>query len=354
MSYNQIVPQQKRVEHRIALFGCPHCNADLSFGRESITEAMNSQGREGLRVNEAFILGDFAATQAAIESPSDDVEGSAVANQLNGQIIHRQCIYCLRGNHDAGKSNYDWFNKWIDPFGVNNASSGVLPRSEIIRDGEETDHYALIRRNSIFIFINDCNEMESPIGRDDVVDGGYPSGAINRKSWDFIKAQIALHTTKTCFVLSHNLLKDTTIATGDNEGVNGGYHGSSGKPIASGRLEDIYDYSDGSNSSADEIITWMNNNSGKIFMWCGSHTHFKVGETYAGRGDYILKHGTHFLNVGALSRYHAGKDALCRLMLFQDGSNELNIFQYVIYSGLTQDDRIVNSATLTLTMPYNF
>lgn len=359
MAYNQIVPQQVRKEFRMALFGCVHCQVDKDNGRESITEAMKSQLSNGLKCDVAAILGDFSSEQEPIETPTHDAEGQEIANQLNGQILDRHCIYCLRGNHDAGKLNYDWYNKWIDTFGQNTATSGVTNSSRpitIIRDGSEEGHYALIKRNAIFFFCGDYNDMDSPIGRNSMVDGGYPSGAMSRKCWDFVKAQIALHPTKTAFLFAHHLLKETTIATGDNEGVNGGFHGSSGKPIASGRLEDIYDYSDDTNTSADEIITWMGNNSGKIFMWCGAHTHCFRNQTYSGRGQYIYKHGTHFLNVGASSMYHAGHDAMCRLMLFQNGSTELNIFQYLISSRLDAepDERIYTDNNLVLTMPYAF
>ena len=193
MAYNQIIPQQKRKEFRLGMFGCVHCQADKDNGRESITEAFKSYGVNGLRFDIAAILGDFSSEQEPIETPTHDTEGQEVANQLNGQVLDRHCIYCLRGNHDAGKENYNWDNKWIDTHGENTVTSGVTNSSRpitIIRDGSEKGHYALIKRNAIFFFCGDSNDMDSPIGRNSLVDGGYPSGAMSRKCWDFVNSLI--------------------------------------------------------------------------------------------------------------------------------------------------------------------
>jgi hypothetical protein len=357
MAYNQIAPQQIRNEFRLALFGCNHELADYNNGRDSIAEGFKALSFNGILCNLAFMHGDYSSHQEPIETPTHDSDGTRVASKLNSLSINRHNVYSVLGNHDWGKLNCNWFRKWIDTFGENTASSGVnnsLRPYPIIRNGTEVDHYAIIVRNNLFLMIGDYNGVDSPIGRNSLVDGGYPSGAMSRKAWDFMKAQIALHPTKNVFVHAHHLLKDTTIATGDNEGFNGNFHGTSGKQISSGRLDDIYDDSNQTSVSADEIITWMDNNSGKIFMWCGSHSHVEINQTYAGRGQYISKHGTHFLNVGALSRYHAGRDSLARIMLFQNGSTELNIFQYVSYSATVSADQLYRANDLVLTMPYAF
>ena len=201
--------------------------------------------------------------------------------------------------------------------------------------------------------LNDCNDVDTPVGRDGTI-GGFPSGAISQLTWDWMQDMIDNNPNHTVICCHHNLLKDTTIATGDNEGVDGGYHGNSGQPEASGRLQNIYDRSDDSFIDSSAIIDYMDNNNGNIFMWLGSHTHHDVGETYSGRGSYISKHGTHFLNIGSLDRHHAvGADAHSRTLVFEKGSTNLEILQLVHQSD-TLDEGFKRDEDLTLTLPRAF
>ena len=358
MAYNTISPVQRRKEFRIQLVGCTHCTKDDAEGRDSITEAFEANYYNGIYSDIAICHGDFYATADPVESPTNDADGVIISNQLNeGSKFNRENVYTLRGNHDAGAGNYDVYNKYVDDFGENTVTSGVnnsLRPHNIIRNGSDEGYYAFINNNAIFFIIGDRNEMAAPVGRDGSPASGYPSGAMSRDCWEFIKAQIALHPNKTAFVHAHHLLKDTTLATPDNDGVNGGWHSPLGKPEASGRLEDIWDDDTDTSSNASEIVTWMTNNPGKIFMWCGAHTHCYINETYNGKSQYEQVYGTHFLNVGSASLHHSGRDALTRVMLFQEGSAELNIFQFVISSTTEDDKQIYHPNTLTLTMPNTF
>lgn len=71
-------------------------------------------------------------------------------------------------------------------------------------------------------------------------------------------------------------------------------------------------------------------------------------------GDYAFKYGTHFISVGSLSRHHvAGKDAVNKYIVCENGSNIMYILQYVNQSG-TIAKGFYPANEIELTMPRNF
>src|SRR5687767_8674028 len=108
--------------------GCPHTAEDKSHGRNSITDAINQlEGNRCSRVRFGIILGDFSANQNPTEIATYATEGADCSTQLNTGTkgLTRNNIYTLRGNHDPGDENNDWYNRYIDRSGVNTAFSGV-------------------------------------------------------------------------------------------------------------------------------------------------------------------------------------------------------------------------------------
>ena len=116
------------------------------------------------------------------------------------------------------------------------------------------------------------------------------------------------------------------------------------------------DDSNNTYTDATEILTWFNNNQGKIFMWIGAHTHYQVNQTYAGRSPYIYKYGMHFLNTGSMSFYHttSSQDSLSRVFIFTEGTPTLNILQFVYKSHTVTDGIVYTPNELELTMTRNF
>lgn len=344
-------------QFRVLMAGCPHPQSDLGYSRESITLGLECNVH-GLDCDIAVINGDFSSGSSAVSTPTDDAEGLAVKNQLcSNKWLTRNKIYTIRGNHDAGDLNYNWYNKWVDNRGENTATSGVDNSLRPYALNYLTDDCEYFFNGTLlFILLNDRNEMGSPCGRSGNT-GGFPSGTISRVTWNAIVNLInTYYTTHNIFICNHHLPKDTTIATGDNEGVNGGFHVANGILVGTGRLESIWDDSNSTYTDSTEIINWLNANQGKIFMWIGTHTHYLVNETYNGRSSYILKYGTHFLNTGSLSRHHIpkGQDSISRLFVFHKGSTTLNILQYGYSCNVVPSNAIYKPNELELTMPYNF
>lgn len=347
----------KNRQFRVLMGGCVHPQADFDNSRHSITEGL-ACNIHGLACDIAIINGDFSSSQTPAATPTDDTEGLMVKNQLcSNKWITRNKIYTIRGNHDAGDLNYNWYNKWVDNRGENTATSGVdNSLRPYTLNFLTADCEYFFNGTLMFILLNDRNEMAQPVGRSGG-SGGFPSGAMSRATFNALTNLIdTYHTTHNIFVCNHHLPKDTTIATGDNEGQTGNYHGSNGILVGSGRIESIWDDSNSTYTDSTELITWLNNNQGKIFMWVGSHSHYKVNETYAGRSPYILKYGTHFLNVGSLSKFHTnkGQDAISRIFVFHKNSTTLNILQYGYFCDVVPSNAIYKPNELELTMPYKF
>jgi len=340
MAFTLTTPkQQGRNQFRIWAMGCCHCIADKNGrNRDVITEcAGHITGHYGMIPDIGLGLGDYSSGQVPAETPTDDVEGAMVSTQLqSNSFLTRNKIYTIRGNHDAGDQENDWYDKWVDMFGENTSDSGVdnNARPLPITQYGTYDHYSFQKGNILFLMMNDRNEIDYPNGRSGGPEpiGGRPSGTISRNTWNWFKTMVANnYSDKIIVACHHNLLKDTTIATGDNEGPDGNYHSSQGIAIGSGRLESIYDDDLDTYVDSTEILTWMTSNNGKVDLWLGTHTHYRVNETYNGRGRSINKYGTQFLNVGGLTLDHNNdpKDSLSSYVVFNKGSNECNLMQFV-------------------------
>lgn len=160
----------------------------------------------------------------------------------------------------------------------------------------------------------------------------------------------------------HYMLKDTTVASGEWEGMdkdeNGkwcnGYHGykPQGAPIGASYLY----FFDGK-PDARAFEQYLSENPGSVDIWLGGHTHAHP-DTVVGEKSHIeTKWGTHFINAAALTRYHVctqyPNPPKSRFMTFSEGSNELKVQCYMHTSEFLPQGWYENAErTLTLSRPF--
>ena len=117
---------------RLWAFGDAHVGTDKQFGRRSLADAISHSefgGDEGGPPFEWDLAIDVGDMSGAHHSLPDDAEGREVVDQLATLQRHRrEDIYSVCGNHDRNglaEPEAWWWQKWIDPLGVNTEFSGV-------------------------------------------------------------------------------------------------------------------------------------------------------------------------------------------------------------------------------------
>src|SRR3989304_2932995 len=100
----------------VAIQGCSHMPADFAVGRSATSIAISNYERRASRVDLVLDLGDFSSNQNPTEIATYSTEGENCALQLNSGVkyLDRNKIYTLRGNHDPGDGNNDWYDRYID------------------------------------------------------------------------------------------------------------------------------------------------------------------------------------------------------------------------------------------------
>lgn len=117
----------------------------------------------------------------------------------------------------------------------------------------------------------------------------------------------------------HHMLKDTTIASGQWEGITGNYHGytASGAPAGSGYL-----YFVGDDPDATAFENYLAENPGSIDLWLGGHTHAPPGDSYGGKTHFERKWDVTFCNVAGMTKHHCSATVDCtpltRLFTFRE------------------------------------
>ena len=312
--------------------GDAHVGTDLArANRRSLAEAILQSQQGGDEGGPPFDwdimldVGDLSGSQ----TPPDDEEGREVVNQYAASTKHgREDFYNLVGNHDASGEDEDtqwWFRKWVDPTGENSEYSGVHADRRPYPVEGTWERYSFEVGNILFLVMGDRNDGGPPVGRG--VQGGYPAGAVTRETFEWWKANVEANPDKIIVSAHHHMLKETTVASGPWEGVDGGYHGrfEDGAPIGASYLYFVDDVPD-----AQVFEKYLAENPGAIDIWIGGHTHTNPDDTYGGRSHIESKWGVSFVNVAALSRYHGYKNiAMSRLFSFEEGSAEVNVKCYL-------------------------
>ena len=173
--------------------------------------------------------------------------------------------------------------------------------------------------------MGDRNDGGPPIGRGPL--GGYPAGAVTLETFQWWVDQVETNRDKIIVSVHHHMLKETTVASGDWEGVDGGYHGrfDDGGPIGASYL-----YWVGGEPDSGRFEGYLAGRPGAIDLWIGGHTHTGPDDTAGGRSQVERKWGVTFVNAAALTRHHARKSVpMSRVLTFTEGSDELTVRCYL-------------------------
>ncbi|MEX2580792.1 MAG: metallophosphoesterase [Verrucomicrobiales bacterium] len=320
---------------------CAHVPADIQRLRESMAKAIrqsegNVKDAPGFAWDIMIDAGDLSAHQY----PPGDRDGRELIRQYHASLTdhRREQIYNIPGNHDAPYYDHDpgsWIRKWGDPLGENTAFSGVDPDRRPFPVEGTWERYRFRAGNILFLMLADRNDAPEPVGRGHSRErskGGFPAGAVTRETFEWWKRQVLDNQDKIIVTMHHHVLRDTTTASGRGEG-HPVYHGASGGPEGSSYLYYLIENDDPENFEYqedtrvfEEFLDGFQREHGRgaIDLWIGGHTHVKSPMDDAG-GKTITetKWGVHFLQVAALTVYHAGAQPQSRLLTFTEGSDQI-------------------------------
>jgi len=272
---------------------------------------------------------DVGDLSGSLTPPADD-EGEEVVSQYAVSTAHkREDFYNLVGNHDASGADEPcqwWFRKWIDPTGENSEHSGVHADRRPYPVEGTWERYSFQVGNILFLIMGDRNDGGPPIGRGER--GGYPAGAVAWKTFEWWRQKVEANRDKAIVSAHHHMLRDTTVASGRWEGVEGDYHGrfEDGAPEGASYL-----YWVGERPDAGVFESYLADNPGAIDIWIGGHTHANPDDTTGGRSHIERKWGTTFINVAALTKYHVKRHTvpMSRLLTFEQDSHDVSVACYL-------------------------
>ena len=321
-------------------FGDAHVGTDLARGRESLSESLRTAERGGDAGGPPFAwdiaidIGDMSGGQDV----PDDEEGAEVVRQMAALEEHRrEDIYPICGNHDRSGLDEEpawWWRKWVDPTGEHAEFSGVDATQRPYAIEGTWERYCFEVGNILFLLMSDINEPSKRMGRGEL--GGNPAGVVARETFDWWCAMVAAHPDHIIVSAHHYMLKETTVASGDWEGMKkdaagqwqSNYHGykPQGAPVGASYL-----YFVGSVPDSRAFVHYLEAHPGAVDLWLGGHTHTHPDDTYGGKSHIETKWGgTHFINVACLSRYHGPHNVpKSRLLTFVEGSDEVRVQCYM-------------------------
>lgn len=313
------------------VFGDAHVGTDLKNGRASLADALRDselpQWNFGWDL--AVDVGDMSGGQSVPEDP----EGEEVVRQFGALRKHpREAIYSVGGNHDRSGPREPpawWWRKWIDPMGTNTACSGVDPARRPFPIEGTWERYSFRAGNLLFLMMSDINEPTQELGRGDL--GGNPGGVVSGETFRWWQKQVEANAGSIIISVHHYMLKDTTVASGDWEGMRkdangnwtGHYHGY--KPRGTPRGAS-YLYFVGSRPDSGIFEQYLAKHPGAVSVWLGGHTHAHPDDTCGGKTHVEKKWGTYFINAACLSRFHGSTNVpKSRLLTFNAGRPEVRV-----------------------------
>lgn len=327
---------------RLWAFGDAHVGTDLKQGRESLADAIrqsergDTNGAPAFEWDIAIDVGDLSGGQ---DTPKD-AEGEEVVRQFGALSKHaREAVYNICGNHDRSGLREDqawWWRKWVDPTGEHTAFSRVdAVRRPYAIEGT-WERYAFRVGNVLFLMMSDINEPSQKKGRGEL--GGNPSGVVSAETFEWWKRMVESNTNSIIVSAHHYMLKNTTTASGEYEGMvrrpDGGwdshYHGykRDGTPQGASYL-----YFVGGVPDAQAFERYLEAHPGAISIWLGGHTHTVPDDTYGGKPLVASKWGVTFINVAALSAHHRNRNLvtapMSRLLTFTPGSRDVRVQCYL-------------------------
>lgn len=326
-------------EFNVWVFGDAHVGTDLKYGRKSLAEALRTSERGGDRGGPPFDwdlaidVGDMSGGQAVPE----EAEGREVVRQFGALEDHpRESVYSVCGNHDRSGLDEppgEWWQKWIDPLGTHPSTSGVDAAKRPFPVEGVWQRYAFRAGNLLFLMMSDINEPSQKIGRGDL--GGNPGGVVSGETFAWWKKQVDENPGRLIVSVHHYMLKDTTVASGEWEGMRrtpdgswaGHYHGY--KPLGTPRGASYLYFVDGV-PDAQAFERRLAGSPGAVALWLGGHTHTHPDDTFGGKSHIETKWGTHFINAACLSRHHGTTNVpKSRLLTFREGSPEVRVRCYM-------------------------
>jgi len=214
-----------------------------------------------------------------------------------------------------------------DPTGANTEQSGVDSERRPYPVTGTWERYSFQVGNVLFLMMGDRNDGGPPIGRGPR-GGGYPAGAVTLETFDWWVEMVEANQDKIVVSAHHHMLKETTVASGEWEGVDNGYHGrfEDGAPIGASFL-----YFVGGEPDSGRFEGYLNEHPGAIDLWLGGHNHTNPDDTRGGRSHIETKWGVTFINVSPLAQYHAATHGIpmSRALTFSEGSDSLNVRCYL-------------------------
>jgi len=321
-------------------FGDAHVGSDLRKGYKSLADAITQSevgGAEGGPPFEWDIAVDVGDNSGEDWSPRDP-EGEEVVRQFQALSKHkREDVYDICGNIDRnaiGEPEGWWFQKWIDPLGEHTAFSGVNPNKRPYPVTGNWERYSFRVGNILFLMMSDINEPTQKAGRGTL--GGNPGGVVSGETFRWWKSMVEANPESIIISAHHYVLKDTTVASGEWEGVSKNADGTwrthyhmaypAGTPQGTSYL-----YWVDSKPDSGAFENFLSEHPGAVDMWLGGHTHTNPDDTYGGKSQIERKWGgVYFLNVSALTKYHTPLTIpLSRLITFTEGSNQVRVQCYM-------------------------
>lgn len=333
-------PQASADTLRLWAFSDAHVGSDRRYGRrESLVEAIQQSefgtpdGAPSFDWDVAVDLGD----QSGAQHLPDDDEGAEVVRQFaKGLRKHkREDVYDVCGNHDRSGIDAEknwWWHKWLDPMGEFSSHSGVDASKRTYPTSGTWERYSFQVGNVLFLMMSDINEPTQRPGRDLL--GGNPGGVVSGETFEWWKNMVESNQDKIIVSTHHYMLKNTTVASGEWEGMrkdaNGTwrshYHGykALGSPKGASYLYWVEGVAD-----AQAFEKYLEAHPGAIDLWLGAHTHTYPDDTYGGKSHVETKWGVHFVNVSALARHHARLTTIPMSRHFTFHGNELRAQCYL-------------------------
>src|SRR5215470_16223521 len=318
------------------VFSDAHVGSDQKRGRESLSTALGqSEGPSGFGWDIALDLGDMSGA----DDPPKDPEGAEIVRQFGVLKQHRrEDIYDLAGNHDRSGLNEPqqwWWRKWIDPTGEHTEFSHVDGAKRPFPIEGSWERYSFRVGNLLFLMMSDINEPTQKVGRGTL--GGNPGGVVSGDTFRWWKQKVQENSSSIIISAHHYVLKDTTVASGEWEGMqrdqNGNwknrYHGyfPQGTPQGASFLYWVDSKAD--SGAFESVLSAL---PMRVDMWLGAHTHTDPDDTFGGKSHIEKRWGTTFINVAGLTRYHtAPEHSIPRswLLTFTDGSDEVTARCYL-------------------------
>lgn len=188
--------------------------------------------------------------------------------------------------------------------------------------------------NLMVIMLGDRNEGNLPAGRGAGY-GGAPAGKVTLETFNWWKNLVEENQDKIIITCAHHMLRNTTTATGRNQG-HPKYHGESSEDD---KIGSSYLYFVGDSADAEHFHHYLDgfyqqNNRGAIAMWLGGHTHLRSPvDSTGGKKPVAERYGVTFMNVAALTIKHHGTYPTSRMLNFVHGSDSVQLRMYLHNSG---------------------